>query len=720
VTTTRRRALARAGRAALAAFAALVVVLAAAPARAQMPLPEATDFANATDVGDEPEAARLAFYRAEEHLAAGRAREAGGEVMKLLRSPTRGRVRWGERLVVPVETAALLFLSRLPQDVRAELAKEDAAVAGAPPRGGDPAALRLFAARHPLLPSGERALLDAGVRELLAGRFATAASDLARLVHWPSVAPGAAKTLAAARLLEAESRLRDGVVEGPLAGWPEGTVASAEGGTTPFADLLARARGSAAPRFEFGDAPPRFERLFKPAPTHVATLDPENALHRSRFKLVQQQPPSDEPDLKDLPTRAPIAAGGRLITLEPLDAGEGGPVALHVRDLATGADLFAPLRSDFDWHLDPDQFEVVLDRAALALDGDALYVTLELREPGQSAREMVNAGESASGALLKLDLAREGFVEWRVTSADLELLPEFRGHVASGAPIACDGRVVVAASRLVVKETECSLLAFDAATGAPLGAAFLARATAIPRYGTRFGNDELRRVNPSPAVVRDGVAYVCTNLGVIAAVRVCDLEAEWLFRYHRAVLHDSDHYERAALSDLGPWLGRPPLVLPDRVIASPADSHYLYELARWTSPAGWLLLHEPIEKLTRLCLLGADATRCWFLQRAADERGLPLYSVQATDPDGAELWSAPLPVMHGNLITGAAALTDRWLFLPTDRHVYRIELATGLVTSLPPPKEAGVPYPEFGTFGDLAIAGDRLVSVSPQFTMLFR
>ncbi|MBM4014403.1 MAG: hypothetical protein FJ293_05495, partial [Planctomycetes bacterium] len=99
-----------------------------APAAAQATLPEALDFSNSTDVGVEPEVARLAFYRAEEHLTAGREKAAGEEIVRLLRSPTSGRVRVGERLVVPLETAALLLLARLPAAVRDELARADAAV----------------------------------------------------------------------------------------------------------------------------------------------------------------------------------------------------------------------------------------------------------------------------------------------------------------------------------------------------------------------------------------------------------------------------------------------------------------------------------------------------------------------------------------------------------------------------------------------------------------
>ncbi len=710
----------------LARLLALSCALVASPSplRAQSTLPESVDFSNATDVGDEPEAARLAFYHAEEHLAAGRARAAGDEIVNLLRSATRGRVRVGERLVVPVETAALLFLLRLPADVRAELARAEELIAEKSPLGGDDARQRTFAARHPLQASGERALLDSGVRQLLSGRFGAAVADLERLVHWPSAGPGAARALAAARLLEAYARLGRELPREPLARWPDATVAlppTAGDAPRDWTTLRETADAARRPGFDFGATLPGFERWFVPPPAPQPVRDPEYALHRNRFLLVQHQTTQDEPELKDLPTRAPLVVGDRLITLEPLVAGDGGVVALHVRSLATGDELYAPIRSDFDLHLDPEQDEVVLDRCALSNEGEALFVTMELRDPGQEARQLGRDGQaSARTALFRLDLAREGYVEFRVTSAELATRAEFADHVFAGAAVQSDGRLLVAASRLRVKESECALLAFDAASGAPLTATFLARAAAIPRVASRFGADEARRVNPSPVVVEGGVAFVCTNLGAIAALRASDLELAWLFRYHRAVPPDGDRFERAALHDLGPWLGRAPIALADRVIASPADSHYLYSLARWPNERGDLLLNEPIEKQLRQCLLGADAKRCWFVRREGGDGGAPRYSIEATDHDGVPMWEQSISVLRGNRITGVPAITRRWLFVPTDRCIYRVDLEGGLLASIQPPAAVGVPYPEFGTFGDLAIAGDRMVSTSSLFTLLFK
>jgi hypothetical protein len=711
--------------------AALSSVALAAPARAQYQLPEESGFHNATYVGDEPETARLAFYRAEEHKRDGRAKEAGREILKLLRGPTRGLVRQGERLVTTVELASAAFLLGLPSDVREQLWSEESAVEPPPPDELDAASLRAFAARHPLSPRSPPAWLRAGTLELLDGDAAAAAADLERVVHWPLAAAtpeselAPLRALAAARLVDAQRRLGEPPIEGPLARWPADSTLLVAGAPRRLGDLLGEARAAPRPaapgstllgddarasRPAFPSGRPRLAFLQKGSADAMSARD---ALHRQRFVLpFMLHGAAEEAELRDLPTLAPVVAGDRLVALEREGDGGPGPVALHVRRLADGADCFEPIRSDFDLHVDPREVAVALDRCGLAAHSSKLALTLETR-PAASA--FGDEGE-ASTALFGLDLAREGFVEFGITSADLSRDPDLAGFVFAGPPVRVPGRLLVAASRLVGKETECALLAFDDATGRPIGRCLLASASAIPRVADRFLDEEPRRVSPSPVALRDGTAYVCTNLGVIAAVRACDLEVEWLFRYHRIDPPEVGRYDRATRHE-GSWIGRAPVALPDRVLATPSDSFYLYSLSRWPSPAGELLLNDPIEKQQYVCWLGADEKECWFL---AFEGALSRsYEVVATDHDGARHWDTP---SLGRVVSGACALSSRFLFVPTDRCVYRLDLARQgfFDVAIPPPLEIGVPYPAFGTFGDLAVTDRALVSTSDLFTIVFR
>lgn len=707
-------------RAALPIFVASALVRAPA-ASAQITLREGEDFLNTTFVGDEPEAARTALYKAEELLNGGQAKEAGREIVKLLRSDAKGLVRYGERLVLPVETAALLFLLRLPEPVRAELAKEEESAGGAtPPAGADgSAALRAFALRHPLSAAGERAQLDAGVRMLLAGDAGGAAADLERLVHWPSAWPGATRLVAAARLLEAEQR-SGGFADDALTRWPRGASATVEraGVSVALDDLLAAARPAPA-----AGEDPSFAPAFKigwPAPPGQDALLPEQAVHRLRFCIQDelQRANVDAEAIRNLPTRAPLVVGDKLVVVEP----DG----LHVRRLADGGDCFAPLRFDFDLHLDPRRAVPLLDRAALSSRGDRLWLTLELTAPVMRAfepflrREEDTTLTSSSTALFGLDLARECYVEFAVTTSDLARDPELAGYVFSGPAVESGGKLLLTASRLVGKETEVALLAFDAQSGAPAGHLLLARAGNIPHYRDRGSQENEWRVLPSPVVLHDGIAYVCTNVGLMAAVRADDLGMVWGFRYHRRNPPDSEKYARMSLYPKATWVGRPPVALADRVIATPSDSDYCYVFARWPDAAGHLVLNEPIERKHRMALVGANDDTLFFVQREGAAGGAQ-WSIEATDHGGSERWSS-VPFPYGERIVGAPVLTRRFLFVPTDHVVYPIQLARqgGFCDRpIPFPERPDLKAPDFAGFGDLSVSGRWLVSTSELYTLVF-
>ena len=710
----------------------VVAALLRAPAASAQLLREGDDFLNTTFVGDEPETARLAFYKAEELLNGKQPKEAGREILKLLHSDTKGLVRYGERLVLPIETAALFLLLRLPEAVRAELAKEDEAAGDATvPAGADgSAALRAFALRHPLTAAGERAQLDAGVRMLLSGDAGGAAADLERLVHWPSAWPGAARLTAAARLLEAEQR-SGGFADGALTHWPRGAEAKVERAGAPIAidELLAAAR-AAPPAAEDPSFTPSFKAGW-PLPPNQEAIGPERSLQRLRFLIPEEvrdatgenrDETADEEALRDLPSRAPLLIGDRIVAVEP----DG----LHVRGLADGRDRFAPLRYDFDLHLDPRNAVPVLDRAALSARGDRLWLTLELSSPVARAfepfvRRDENRDEaanfsSASTALFGFDLARECYVDLAVTSADLARDPELAGYVLAGPAVESGGHLLVSASRLVGKETEVALLAFDAQSGAPAGHRLLARAGNIPHYGDRGERADVWRVIPSPAVVRDGIAYVCTNVGLMAAVRADDLGLVWGFRYHRRNPPDSEKYARAAQYPKAVWVGRPPIALTDRVVATPTDSDYCYSFARWPDAAGHLVLNDPIERQHRRALIGANATTLFFVQRKGASGGAR-WSIEATDHSGTSRWSS-VPFPYGERIVGTPVLTERCLFVPTDHVVYPIQLAReGGFCDRPIsfPERADLRAPDFAGFGDLSVSGRWLVSTSALYTLVF-
>jgi hypothetical protein len=225
----------------------------------------------------------------------------------------------------------------------------------------------------------------------------------------------------------------------------------------------------------------------------------------------------------------------------------------------------------------------------------------------------------------------------------------------------------------------------------------------------RLTNDIFWRVELSPVVVRDGIAFVCTNVGLMAAVRTADLGLVWGFRYHRRDSPESEKFARDCLYLTGGWLGRPPVVLADRVVATPSDSNYAYVFARWPDARGDLVLNEPIQREERMALVGADAQSLYFVQRTGDA-GAPRWFIEATDHDGVTRWSS-VKLPAGERFAGVPVLTRRHLFVATDHVIYPIVLAReGSFYDRPIglPERVGQPPPEVAGFGDLAVSGRYL------------
>ncbi len=700
------------------AVAALLVHLGSAAASAQFRLPEKKNFHNDTFVGEEPEAARVAFFRAQELLDQKKPLEAGREILSLLRQrQVIGLVQYSERLVLTKETAAVLKLATLPREVIEELRREEERLErNLSTEVLQSEQLLCFATEHPLTSQGEIVWLRAAEEFVLSGDAEKGAALLERLVHWPSTFPGTAKTTAAARLLQALRLSSRSPGAGPLLRWPSGSTraAGAEVSMEELAQLATASaevarRGADWPTLQGDDSRSRFAPASPSPPQHLHTFlvqagsleddSAEDALHRKRFE------PMGARNERHLPTGLPVVARGLLLHLD-LDG-------LHLKKVDDGKDWVEPLRFDFDFHLDPRRFRVLLDRSSLSVHGSLVVLTLELRDSDAYSSDSF----ATHGAVFGLDLDREAFVSFGLRSFDLPEEPDTGSWVFTGPSVVLGDEVFVLGSRLKFDETECVLFALDRRTGQIVKRQFLARASAVARYSDRFVSGERRRVPPSPLAMCCGILYVCTNLGVVAAVRAAPrLEVEWIFRYNRLRPTDSRRYTEAVFFDTGGWPTHPPEVLADRVLVSPADSRYLYSLARWPNAAGDLQLNDPVEKENRIAWIGSSGQQLYFLVR---ERARQV--VQATDHSGHLNWQT-LPIGAGlETVCGMPAQDERYLYLPTDLAVYRLDLTReGFPEHIPPPTTVGIPFPRFGCFGDLVVTPTFLLSQSSNFLHVFR
>ena len=671
-----------------------VFVFAATPstAPAQFRTPEDQNFHNSTFVGNEPEEARATFFAADDALRNGDERDAGRQLTELLRSSVRGPCPVGERLIVPLPGAVRQRLGQLSPEIRRELAELERAAVDAlidqPDERSRAIVLAELLERHPLSGRSQWATKALGLLAFEEGRFGHAAG------LWSS---GAATPLVGGDWEGPDSDLLQLL---DLARERRRELAPARGHT-----LGGDATRAVLPVHSSDSPSVGWVKALATQPFSA----PEDADHRDRFPFRARTD-------AHLPTRCPVSDGEVVVTLE--DDG------IHVRELETGADRFESLRYDFDLHVDPLRFGIDLDASGLTLVGTRLYVNLQLVE-----REF--GRDTPSGALFVVDLEREGLVvsgrlEWERHLRARELAPPDAPRVEpwsyAGPPVWVDDRLYLPAMRMLEKETECWLRAFDAATLEVLGECFLARASPVARYADRFSQDSAADlVRASALAERDGVLYVCTNLGVFSAVRAADLELLWSFRYNRILPVDSRSYVRETFFVTGGWPCRAPEVLGDRLLTAPSDSRYLYSLALWPNERGDLRLADPVEKETRLAWIGADRERLYFLTRAVVAVEQTQVRVQATDHSGGILWESPALSVREPM-AGVPALTARYLYLPTDRSIYRLDLEQGgsFESNLAPPDAVGLPYPRFGAIGDLTATADSLYSHSSRFLIRYR
>ena len=334
----------------------------------------------------------------------------------------------------------------------------------------------------------------------------------------------------------------------------------------------------------------------------------------------------------------------------------------------------------------------------------------------------ISVARSGSRLVLPFNVTAESTIRWRgpparrepaLIALDLGGEPEQQPRLAwravpglsdrsaaLGPPTIAGDRVFSQLFRVGL-EAEVSLCAFSLATGALLFETPLARGAFVPRFASRRAEvDEAdldkRAREGAPAVV-DGMLYVCTGVGVVAAVDGITGRVLHSFRYDRLVSLDKSVYDPAYLFDTGGWEHEPVRVFGERVVVAPSDSRFLYMLAREPGPAGQLILEDPIERLDRRRILdllpdpqGGEAPLVLATRHRDQRDGLVLLS-----PMGHTL-AVSVPLPEGESFSGAASRLGSVVLQPTTAGVRlwdgnAIERAPALLPrfdGLPPPAAA--------------------------------
>ena len=185
-----------------------------------------------------------------------------------------------------------------------------------------------------------------------------------------------------------------------------------------------------------------------------------------------------------------------------------------------------------------------------------VYVSL----PGEAVPYYSYESARSPPELVCLDL-QTGNVLWRTSSEQIE--DEFSETTFDSSPLVRHGKLfIVGRRRRSFGFEDCFLFRLDAETGKQ-------------EFRTHLGSGSTgsfgsRRATTAIAALEGATAYVCTNLGTVAAVSVHTGSVHWLRLYRRRTVRREERLGTATREVL-PWHFNPVMVSSGLVFASPAD-----------------------------------------------------------------------------------------------------------------------------------------------------
>lgn len=655
------------------------------------------------------DAAKAALFGADQAVAAGDLSTAAQRFQEMLDLPGDALLEFGARTWLPAADVARRRLLALPESsrvrVRELFASSSAEAAKSARLDRDPSQLRRFARRFPLAAEAVPLLREAIHLAAESGAVVEARRSAELLGELDAL-----RSIDVARWVAAHGSARD----------PEGLSA-----------LLARFASRREEPIRVGGVDTTLGRYCDEVAAAIAR-SPSLDLARAPLELVpigmqtsaehhldeQANDPANGNPLRDLdvvPQSATFAvrSGGDYVV-----AGRYG-VYLHAGTSPRDSKM-----PDFQYQrlfgVDSPQADVVSRALEPVVAGDLLQLAITRRLgvgfDGSDLDSVVFA--------LRIGEGRPPEPAWRW---DAPLAPddENSGFVFVS-PGAVAGDLVLYSASRQRATSECAVFAFDRETGALRWSRFIASAAEIAEFDERNQPTEVRRVIPAPVVVKAGIAYVVTNLGVVGALDAGTGAIEWFFKYNRMSPTDVDRYRRERFYDTGGWSSAPPIVTSERVIVTPEDSRFLYVLSRVPGSDGSIVLNDPFHKLDRAALVGYDEKRerLLFEARHVVRANVDGIYFQATDLDGVSSdgrgWTT-LKFENEEQRVGRCAVRDDTLVIPTTKRLVFVDLAKEgrLVRQVLPPRE-WIEQDERRYFGNLSFRDDELISCSPRFVVALR
>jgi outer membrane protein assembly factor BamB len=324
-------------------------------------------------------------------------------------------------------------------------------------------------------------------------------------------------------------------------------------------------------------------------------------------------------------------------------------------------------------------------RYTLTVSNHKLYA----RMGSQVTSKPVEAFDYSPGNLVCLDLAAEGRIVWKIS-------PAAERWSFEGAPVVEGANVYIAMRRSDVRP-QAYITCLDAATGKQKWQTFICSAETP-------GGGQQDEITHNLLTLNEGVLYLNTNLGAVAAVSANDGRVKWIRLYNRARKASSggldkraDHFYR----DLNPCIYHQGLVY-----AAPSDCEWILALDATTGQIAWdSLLADDAIHLSGVSqgMLIASGNKLWW--------------IDATGGKVRAVWPGTTPLGYGRGILAGEAV----LWTTRDAlHTFAISVPAGQAT--PRMLKPSMPLAEIhgATGGNLIAGAHRLLLTTADKIYPFR
>ena len=292
---------------------------------------------------------------------------------------------------------------------------------------------------------------------------------------------------------------------------------------------------------------------------------------------------------------------------------------------------------------------------AVTVAGDRLYASL----PGDPVPYYSYESPRNAAELICLN-ALTGAIVWRL---DRTMIQEAFAEVSfDSSPVIVRNRLfVVGRRRRSFGFEDCYLYCLDAVTGAMIFRTHVGSAST-----GSFGS---RQATRSVIALHEDTAYVCSNLGTVAAVLTYSGEVQWLTMYGRNETPGGTDSTRSVRNTY-PWQFNPPVYTDGRLIVLPMDRA---DVLVMDAESGAVVRAIPTAKLgggdTVLGVRGDVLCGAGF--------AVACYDIEA----GRQLWEKPLP--EGQALNGRGQWVGDNLLIPTKNALASYAVADGSRTDIP-------------------------------------